>query len=561
MKHSYRWFVEKILSNNREEILKNTGRCYGAISCPTGWGKTGMIFDNMLYHMSIAFSKNQKCIINLCSPILLLCQQTVSNFLSILTTEVLTHCNIDKSKIVVVINNSSSANSINTNGIDCIKFSNFEKEFINSSLYQIAIVVSCNKSLDKFTNFLANNSFLNTEIITYLDEAHTLSIADEKDIEKGTTQKIDLETLCANSTHLYLISATNKQTLVNIVNKYGTGIENDDTYCYSISPKDAIESNIICGPMVKCWGNNDGKVTPALCKKFLGDVKRQNSNYFHKVLITCSDTIEAKKLAIELAKSGFPVFLSTSETGQIFYNDRVHALKDCPKIYKNVLGFTKEIEEFKGHCFVIHIRQLISGIDVAGLTDAIISKNDLNDRSTYDTLIQIIGRCLRLGSERGIDIKHRKKQYATILFVTNQEKEYAQNCISSFFIGYYGIDNIKFDIGFSSNYKNKTTDDIMSDFDFKYREPINGESTKYIIDVKLKIENWVKELIPKISYLNSNTDFNYKNSELYKKHINSIVEKARTIDNTTVCYSSKFFDTEYEMIRNFVINAYKKYGI
>ena len=58
---------------------------------------------------------------------------------------------------------------------------------------------------------------------------------------------IDLENLCRICNNLYLISATNKKNLVEIVNSYN-GV-NDDSYIFNIIPADAIEDNIICAPI------------------------------------------------------------------------------------------------------------------------------------------------------------------------------------------------------------------------------------------------------------------------------------------------------------------------
>lgn len=114
------------------------------------------------------------------------------------------------------------------------------------------------------------------------------------------------------------------------------------------------------------------------------------------------------------------------------------------KVYKDVVEFNNAIDKCNKNCFVLHIRQLISGIDVTSISDCIIQKNDTNNFNSYAPVIQTIGRALRLGDERGVDIEKRKKKYAGVLIVTNKDNDTVYTDISFFLGAYYGNGNFKF---------------------------------------------------------------------------------------------------------------------
>ena len=86
--------------------------------------------------------------------------------------------------------------------------------------------------------------------------------------------------------------------------------------------------------------------------------------------------------------------------------------------FNDVVSFIKAIDDCKENCFILHIRQLISGIDVSSISDCIIQKNDTDNYNSYSNIIQTIGRSLRLGKERGKLTEDRLKKHSNVLFVT-----------------------------------------------------------------------------------------------------------------------------------------------
>ena len=117
------WLIDSTIAKNKiESIIANTNRHHGAISCPTGWGKSGMIFLDMLYRIQQAQENHEKIILNLCTPIIKLCAQQGIDFLEFLsaTTKnnkktICEHFNIDKNRICIFNNNSADASKIYQN--------------------------------------------------------------------------------------------------------------------------------------------------------------------------------------------------------------------------------------------------------------------------------------------------------------------------------------------------------------------------------------------------------------------------------------------------------------
>lgn len=556
--YKYLWLEKEIREGTNKQVLakETNGRTHGAISCPTGYGKSGIIFDDVIWHIKEAKEKNCKLVVNICAPILLLCCQNISDLLELLVHTEDIH-GVSKDDIITIVNNSGKAETINSHGIDCVKFNNFKKEF-NSSHYKVAIVISCNKSLDKFTNLLSTNIFSKCIVCSYLDEAHTLSIKDEDELsESGTVQKVDLVELSAKSNYCYLISATNNQELVRIVNNFETN-ENDDSYIYKVDPSTAIENNIICGPAILCYSTDADVRSIAIeqCKLFFNKVKNTNPAIHHKILVSTYDTDTAEKYAMILSKAGHTVFLTTAATGQRCYRGQKDAVKKTYKTYKDVLNFSNDIKNYDGDCFVIHIRQLISGIDISGLTDCIIFKNDLDNYNSYDTLIQTIGRCLRLGEERGIDIDARVKKCANVLFVTNESFEKAETDLSKFFIDYYGVNCVKFDIGFSRNSRNSMYDDILKEDEGGKIKYTDGTSTSYMSTVRIRIEDWLKNFV-----FIAADDAKRKGLDDYKPTetgMNNIILQAKEFDAKNY-YTTTFFDDDRADLRKFILDSFNNY--
>ena len=550
------WLINKINNNEISYIIANTNRSHGAISCPTGYGKSSIIFLDMIHQILKSKNNDEKLIINLSTPIIKLCAQQGIDFLMTLE-EVYKNLGIDKNKIVIFNNNSADVektymnddeNVINSFGYNCFPFSKINDYFFNDNNYDIALVISCHPSIYKFINYFKTHKVLNTNIVTYLDEAHTVSV----DLEPNNdTTKIDINALGSICNNLYLISATNKQNIVQIVNSFNSGTNDDDSYIYEVKPSEAIEQNIICSPIIGYTYTEDGKITASICKAFMKQVCNANKKIWHKILITCSDTKQLKQIRKELIKSGEHVFSTCSAEGM--NSETIY--ENTASTFNDIKSFIKAIENYEGNCFVLHIRQMISGIDVSNLTDAIIAKADTDNFNSYDTIIQIIGRTLRLGKERGKSIEVRNKKYSNVLFVTTHENENINNNLSYFFIRYYGLGNIKFTKNFSSNKLSTSDNEAIEMFSFGNLK--DGKSSYEYNEILLNIENYIRTVCIEHKNWHAELGLDYYNGML-NNDIDEMMKKYDTFSNGS-CYLIKYYNNSD--LKKDINKLLKKYEI
>lgn len=169
---------------------------------------------------------------------------------------------------------------------------------------------------------------------------------------------------------------------------------------------------------------------------WLNEVRANNPNINHKILLTVSSWKEVQSLEAELDGLGFRVFSTCVELGMRLNGQ---------EFTKDVIEFINTIDNYNGDCFVIHIKQLVAGIDIKSLTGCIIATKQHGDAENYRKFIQIIGRTLRIGrdDERGMPISERKKQFGYVLFLLPQN--YSRDNMVSFFLDkYYGLDTLDF---------------------------------------------------------------------------------------------------------------------
>lgn len=479
------WLIDAHKAGKAVYEIAETGKLYGTVCKPTGVGKSAIIFNDIIYNINRAKESSIKLIINLSTPIIRLCEQQGADFLQLLGG-VAEYYNIDPEKVVLFINNSGNdkayIKSMTDIVIDKYPLSDFKHTFVESDLYDVAIVISCHKSLDKFTKAIGKLDLLGTQVITYIDEAHTITITSEEDDDA-----VNLNKLCKLS-RVYMISATPKEELVRLVNEYN-GLANDNSFIVHMTPADAIKKNLICSPDAEYCSNDEATITPEICLAFMQQCKRHNPNIYHKVLITCGDTAQLVQLRDKLAGKQYKVFSTSSATGM---NDDTKYQRGETN-FDNVKDFIAAIDGMQDDCFVLHIRQMISGIDIATLSDAIIPvvNTELNK---YQNVVQTIGRTLRLGSERGKKFEDRKKKESLIMFVCQNNNKEIEDRLSEFLLRYYGIDNIKFACGNNKQYVagNDEGDIELSNAFNSMRVDEASDYKRLLIDVeKLLLEKYI----------------------------------------------------------------------
>lgn len=189
-----------------------------------------------------------------------------------------------------------------------------------------------------------------------------------------------------NKSTCHLFSATLSDNNVNFM----TNLSKKDNVISHIITRDAIDHKLILdlNPYITNAGNaNKLDAIYSVIVDIRNNTK--NSKLDHCVLVTVANTKELKRLSKKLIKDNITTFSTDCTNGQLFNNKSIgNDIEEFKKLIKSTAGFR----------VVIHIKQLICGIDVDCFTDAIIYDFNMDDNCER-TIIQIIGRCLRYLSE------------------------------------------------------------------------------------------------------------------------------------------------------------------
>ena len=553
------WFIDKVNTNTLSFDIESTHRNYGTICMPTGTGKSAKIYANIISnikkHAADGWKKN--LVVNLNSPILKLNQQLVNDLLEVLSGTSL----LDSDDIKIYVNSSDDKGKY-TETSDRLNFTLNSEDFkkVSSfSAYKLNIVTSCNPSLYHFYKKLGKMDLSSVEVISYLDEAHTITMYGDES-QNGSSQKNkesqkpDVKKLCSVCDKVYAFSATPDPNITKTINSFETSID-DNSFIILITPSEAIASNDIIPPRFRYVSYTKGadRITADLCKSCIEDAKALTPEIHHKVLVTCKDSVHLKELRKSLEKAGYKVFSTCS---RFLYNLIEEDNYEEAKIM-NVEKFTRNIENYDGDCFVLHIRQMICGIDVKGLTDTIIYDNFTGATSSWRVYVQTIGRILRCAAgERGMKMADRKKKYGNVYFYNPEKDDNQMLNIAEFFTKVYGITS-SFEEVFKersgSIIRNSMTEQVKT---YNEHTEKNSESENiYIEDIKIKIEKVIN---------------NYKkNDRLYKLLTSNEVRLKSQIYND-ICKSisrvSDEFNTVYitntqETIKDFIDNVGKSLAL
>lgn len=547
------WLVKKLNENkNYKYRIAETGQNFGTICMPTGYGKSSVIFEDVVKRIRDWKKGDKPLIINISSPILKLTQQTVNDMLQTLARV----SGIDKNLLHFYICSSDCGesyeelNSIEKNSKD------FAKQDVEE-FKEICLVATCHKSLwkfiDKFARFESAKDMY--QVCSYLDEAHKIAILpdainrskedraffqykrtltvkeyeelsdEEKELYTETTRKqmlnrckqyvliqnkvsentiIDLDLLESFSTSVYAITATPNSEITDELYSTQNGRNrawgekarkqnHKKVYTIFVPATQAIRENIICPPLVKIVPSKADSITTSLLEDLMQDAIKENPNIKHKILVTLRTTEEVKKIRGELETLGNKVFSTDSRNG-FGEEEDINSIQE----------FIKEVEDFEGNCFVLHIRQLIEGIDISGLTDCVIFTNaenhDLN-KQDYKRYVQTIGRTLRLGKEREKSKDERLKKSANVYFVTKNEIQVGQ--FRNFVNSYYGYGNVHF---FEAKFESKKgegddgKEDLCTGQGYAFDEALDSETTvveKLWMSTKEELDK-LKEMILKL---------------------------------------------------------------
>lgn len=492
------WLVKKYLENECEYQLHKTHEIRGTAVLPTGAGKSGIVYEDIIWKIDHA-NENEKIVFNLSAPILSLEEQFMNDLIIVLGV---THRRLaDGGKFMFFVNSSADGNDYNASAMnaDVKPFSKDIGDFKKSKVAQFAFVASCHKSLHKFAEKMDYiKSF--AKVVTYIDEAH-LVISDKRDDEKyeklSKNNKIawnSLEQLCKGY-YLYALTATPDAYVTKIIND-SVGKKDSKHYIINVPATDLIEKNIILPP--KIWfsnaGNNDDeKISPELCLGFMESVKEENPNICHKILVTCSNTDNLVELRSRLQQTDYKVFSTCSREGTMQTNG------DCEEEI-DAVDFINEIDNYDGDCFVLHIKQLTQGIDIKSLTDCIFYNGTSLQSGVKRIIVQTIGRTLRpMMGERGIAMENRIKKNGNVLMVVCDKyyEEYTKQ-MAAFVYHYYGSKNGTKVFGFdpTKDYGGKGKIKVVFGNSNKYMDDdLDDYKEQFIEELVSRMETYVREHI------------------------------------------------------------------
>lgn len=435
------WFVDAYKNGQIEYLLSDTGFNKGTAVLPTGAGKSGMIYADIVKRINEA-KPGEKIIFQLSAPILKLEAQLLNDFIAV-AKEIFPEM-IENGEFMFFINSSADGNTYDVKHLnaDVMRFSEIDK-FKRDKNARFALVASCHKSEYKFAEKI---DYLNgfAHVVSYIDEAHLIAneTRDDKDYDnltdEGKQRWESLKEICKGEA-IYAVTATPDKYITALINKEA-GYEDHDMHILDIPARELIKKNIILP--VKTWysrvANDDSeKITPETCEYFMNLVKEENPNIHHKILVTCSQTEHLDHLRDALGRK-YKVFSTCARDGGRF-------TEDDEFIDIDEVSFIKEVDDYDGDCFVLHIKQLTQGIDVKTLTDAIIYNSTRLNDGVKRTILQIIGRVLRpMKGERGLPEEQRVKKYGNVLFlIGDDDYEAVERQIAAHLLKYYGRDGIK----------------------------------------------------------------------------------------------------------------------
>lgn len=356
---------------------------------------------------------------------------------------------------------------------------------------------------------------------------------------------IDIAKLCRYSFKVYSFSATPDMDIVKKLNENSKDILTyKESYIYHMKPIDAINDNIILPPYINYIKTSTECITSGMLFKIMNDAINKNPNINHKILVTLTSSEQLKKVREELEAedSNIKVFSTCSEYG---YN-----IDETEDNYKDVTEFIHDIDTYEGNCFVLHIRQLIQGIDIKSLTDCVIWSANNGSNKHYRHTIQTIGRVLcPLAGERGVIKLKRLKQTGNVYFISPIENDEVEKNMTNFLCRYYGFDNIEYS---TSEYKQggQKKDDLFKTLGHSKKYDWDNSEIKTLL---INIENYIKEQIaPKIRiYKNIG-----KNIDI-KDEANNILKKFNVID--TEWDSAELLDNK--SLLNKICELFKKYDV
>lgn len=451
------WFIKCYEDGTLQSIIWKCGKMKGVIRIPTGGGKSGHIINNIvdivIGHIAntiknIDMNDNKKFIFHTSANVLKLIAQLMSD-----ANDPINHILKDKigdGRIYFFVNSSASGDDYVAEYGDKFRFDDIDK-FKNDPNAKVAFVASCHKSLYKFAEKIDDmNEY--ADVITYLDECHLVKGDVNKNVtysfsNDGEENWVSLVKKLCSGVGMFALSATPDSETTKVINRC-CGYP-DDYFIIDISAQELIKENVIL-PIhisIEPVDKNIG-ICAKYCIEFMERCKLDNPDIFQKQLVNCGHYSVLVQLRDELERLGYKVFSTCSREG-VYTTD--HEEEDADTLCDT--NFIKSVDDYQGDCFVLHLKQLVQGIDIKTLTGAIMYEGSHQHTTKQEETknirrLQTTGRVIRpMMGERGKPIDERIKKYGYVLYLVNDDDfDNIKRMIARVMIDYYGVNNLSFNI-------------------------------------------------------------------------------------------------------------------
>ena len=236
----------------------------------------------------------------------------------------------------------------------------------------------------------------------------------------------------------FMISATQTDENIDIIDEMANDNKNHIKF---ITSKDAIANKLILPVDWQIALEQKDKLSSIYSVVKHIQQKNKTEKFNRCVLVSVSSQKELKDLSAKFIKDGIDTFTTCCSNNREYGMQR-HNGKE---IKGGIDEFKSEIKSSNNFKVVIHIKQLICGIDVDCFTDCIIHDMKSNNDNNQRTVIQTIGRCLRfwsneerINAEKGNEKKNLKKT-GSVWFIVKHEDDC--NEIAAFMAAQYYCNN------------------------------------------------------------------------------------------------------------------------
>lgn len=474
---TYKWFVNELMNNTTDFEVDKVSEDFFTMCMPTGTGKSGETYKAIINYINDALNNNRRIIINISSPLLKLNEQLYLDMMFLLL-EVYNNitspyynnfCKISQfffnssenntaPKLFNINNSSIIKNNICIGNISPCNFSNEFDTFVEDKNKKIAIVCSCNKSLHNFIDYISKNKLKDKdfEIRNFLDESHKICDRQKANADDDS-DFVNINKLCKYSTGVIAISATPDENITKDINSFSKDHrvlkDLDDPYAIHIYPKDAINMGKILEPRIDLWCTSSTEINASLISEIYNNAHEKNPTVkYHKILVNCpcGNIKELKKIKViynklneqykdKIGKDKLRIYCTSFDTNFLYTtNDDIKSMKD----------FTSSIDNAECDCIILHVKQMIAGIDISSITQTVMYLTDIND-TIMRTIIQTCGRCLRIGKGDRIGkyakpYDERIKKFGLCTFIISEDDYNTEDRLREYFIRYYMLDDIKF---------------------------------------------------------------------------------------------------------------------